>query len=479
MELNLLFTIFVSTIILLFSIKYDRKLIDRIGIFSITAEFVVSAIIIGKFFKQGFFVSNYFELNSFSILIFSLTILIGLMSTLYAVGYLRGEFNKGNIKIGQYWQTFFFLQLFILSMIVAITTMYPLVLWISIEASTLSTVFIINFFHKSKDLEVSWKYLIINTTGLLLALLGTFIFSAIPGNANQLTWRLLSQHINNLDPIIIRFAFIFIFIGYGTKMGIVPMHTWKPDAYDKGPIPITALLSTVLMNLSLYAILQYRSIVNSVIDPNFTKSLFIFFGTLSVIIGALSVFTQRNYRRLLSYSSIENGGLMLLSFGLGGIATLAGIMQMFYHTLSKSLLFFVAGNTGLKYGSSITKDVGGMLKLLPVTSILFIGAVLSIVGIPPFGIFISEFYILLSLFNSNYLIGFIVLFSLILTFIGFIKMIFSMVYLDNNNKEIVKGESSLWTTIPSILLFILILISGFYIPNLLKTLFDQSVLLLI
>ena len=255
-----------------------------------------------------------------AILILIIT-LVGLATTLYSVQYLREESSKQIIVLFQVKYYYILLNLFLAAMFFAVTSSNPIFTWISIEATTLSTAFLISFYMKPNAIEAAWKYLIVNSIGLLLGFFGTLLFftSMIGTTVTGFTsWNTLLINAGHFDPTIARIAFVFVVVGYGTKMGLAPMHTWLPDAHSKAPVPISALLSGVLLNVAFVAILRFKVIADASIGPDFSRKLLIGFGLLSILVASLIVLTQKNYKRLLAYSSIENMGVAALGFGFGG-----------------------------------------------------------------------------------------------------------------------------------------------------------------
>ncbi len=323
--------------------------------------------------------------------------LVGLTAAFYSIGYLREEVRKeiiGFSRVRQYWVLF---HLFLMAMFFAVITVSPIMMWIAIEATTLSTAFLISFYNKASSMEAAWKYLIINSIGLLLGFFGTLLFLTPEqgsGLEKFVDWGSLAESAGSMDPSLVKIAFIFVLIGYGTKVGLAPMHTWLPDAHSKAPSPISAMLSGALLNVAMMAVLKFRIVADSAVSPSFTRNLMIYFGIVSIAIPAFIIITQKNYKRLFAYSSIEHMGIISLGFGFGGIGAFGALLHMIYHSMVKSVLFFTAGNLLLKYGSTKILRVKGVLSVLPVTGIVLIVGFLAITGMPPFGIFLTEFYIL-------------------------------------------------------------------------------------
>ncbi|MDO8269724.1 MAG: proton-conducting transporter membrane subunit [Candidatus Levybacteria bacterium] len=474
----LLLLLLISPIVavsLSYLVKKQKTLLENIAISSVGIQLIAAISIIVSVINEGAYtLNNAFSVSSFEALILLVTTIVGTVAMLHSVGYLRGEQAKKMIDFKRIKECYILLNLFLFCMYVAITTTNPIVMWIAIEATTLSTVFLISFFNRKADVEAAWKYLIINSIGLLLGLLGIILFlsqgSLLTGWAS---WDSLTASANAMNPLISKFAFIFILIGFGTKMGLIPMHTWKPDAYNKAPLPVVALLSGALLNVAFFAILRFKIIIDSVVSYTFSQNLFIFFGILSIALSALIIYTQHNYKRLLAYSSIEHAGIIMLGFGFGGIGVIGAILHMIYHAFAKSLLFLVSSNIALKYSSSKISDVTGMLTVMPRATILFIIGLLAVVGMPPFGTFFSEFYILLAGFKSNFIISLIAIISLAIVLTGFFIHSFSMIF-GTPPTSVRAGESKSWTLIPIVFLAIILIVFSIFIPTQLMQLITTS-----
>ena len=395
---------------------------------------------------------------------------VGFFTAAYSVGYLRVEVAKGIIGFRRVRQYFVLVHLFLFAMFFAVVTTAPMLMWIAIEATTLATAFLVSFYNKRSALEAAWKYLIINSVGLLLGFFGTLLyFTALHTSSNELiTWSTLRENAPLLSPFIAKMSFVLVLVGFGTKIGLVPLHTWKPDTYSKAPTPIVALFSGALLNVALLALLRFKGITDIAL-PNFTPTLLIGFGLLSILFSAIVLYTQWNYKRLLAYSSIEHAGIIIFGFGLGGIGAFAALLHMMYHSLSKTLLFFAAGNIFLKYSSTKIAHVRGLLSTLPLTTIMLFVGFITAVGLPPFGIFYTELYIVLTGIAVHPYITVAVVFGLGLMFIGFLKQVIRMVYLPAP-ENIVAGEANYFTILPPLALLAVLVVFSLYIPTEIRTL---------
>jgi hydrogenase-4 component F len=288
-----------------------------------------------------------------------------------------------------------FINLFVAAMLLAVSANNVGVMWVSIEATTIFSALIIPLTLSKASVEASWKYILIGSTGITLAFAGTVLayldFVNLAGPVeNALNWTVLLRSAPLLHPEIIRLAFIFLLIGYGTKAGLAPMHTWLPDAHAEAPAPLSALMSGVLLAVAIYAILRWKAVIDTLLGPAFTNQLLILLGLLSLVIAAFSLVIQRNFKRMLAYSSIEHTGLICIGLGVGPVGIFAALLILICHSAAKSMLFLLAGNILHRYHSTKLSDVSGLLKSMPWTGGLFAAGLLALIGLPPFGMFVAE-----------------------------------------------------------------------------------------
>ena len=477
--MEILFIITTLIIVALLNVLIKRRLV--IEFFSIIASSVAlfeSIVVAVKVSTAGVYAPFvFFSVDSLGAIVMLIIACVGFITTIYSVQYLRQETVKGIIGFTRVRQYFVLLNIFLAAMFLAVTASNPVFAWISIEATTLSTAFLISFYNKPSAIEAAWKYLIINSIGLLLGFFGTLLYFTSMSSLGEngfVSWQSLMANAAHLDPLIAKIAFIFVLIGYGTKVGLAPMHTWKPDAYSKAPNPIGALLSGALLPVAFIVILKFKNVTDAAIGPQFSQNLLIIFGILSIAVAALIMFNVRNYKRLLAYSSIENAGVMALGFGFGGLGISAAILHLIYHSLVKGIMFFSSGNLLLKYNSAKIKNIKGALGIVPFTSILFIAGFLIVTGVPPFGIFLTKMQILSVGIQVNPIITIIALFFMTLIFIGFLKHIISM-FFSQKPEDIEVGEGNIWLIIPPLILLVTIIILSFYIPPFLSILINDTV----
>jgi hydrogenase-4 component F len=335
------------------------------------------------------------RVDALSALLVAVITFLGMIASVYAVGYIRAEFDESHRSRVRLFFALF--HLFVFTMLVAVTTDNLGVMWIAIEGTTLATVFLVNLHQTRTSLEAAYKYLILSSVGIALAFIGTaLVYYAGAAKAGEIAvnWSALHAGAASLNPEVVRLAFVFIIVGYGTKAGLAPMHTWLPDAHSEAPAPISALMSGVLLNVGLYAIVRFKTVVDATTGPAFTVRLLIALGLLSLLVAATFLVRQRNYKRMLAYSSVEHIGIVCLGLGFGGYWGVFGaLLHMITHALAKSLLFVLSGNILLKFHSAQIRDVRGLLHVAPWTGALFLAGTLALIGLPPFAPFISEFII--------------------------------------------------------------------------------------
>lgn len=421
---------------------------------------------------------EYFALDALSALILLIIAFVGMNVVLYSVGYLNEEMRKGIIGPSRVWQYHILLNAFLFVMFLAVTTTNPIVMWISIEATTLATAFLVSFYNKPSSLEAALKYVILNSVGLLIGFFGVILLlsSATKGLGNVLLdWDSLRVHAFGIDPLVAKTAFIFILVGFGTKVGLVPMHTWLPDAHSKAPAPISALLSGVLLNVAFLAVLRFKSIIDITLGTPFANSILLFFGLASILLVAFTIISQRNYKRLLAYSSVENMGIAALGVGLGGLAAYGVVIHLLFHSLAKSLLFLCSGSIFVKYHSTKIANVRGMFRIMPVTGTFFFLGVLAVVGMPPFAIFASKLAILTQAMNDRPYIAGLLLILFGLVFIGFIRHA-SLMLFGNPPEDIEQGELKTQTIIPLVVLMFVIIYLSLSMPAPLTHLIQQAAL---
>ncbi len=379
--------------------------------------------------------NGFLRADAFSALVVGLTAFVALACGIYAVGYFRDDKRAGKITGAQLQQYYVLTPLFVCAMLLVPLADSLGVMWVAIEGTTLASVLLVTFYNQRTSFEAGWKYIIIGSVGISLALFGTVLtyYSAVrvmePHSPNGLNWSVLVGLADRCNPEAMRLAFIMALIGYGTKAGLAPMHTWKPDAYAEAPVPSAALLGAGFINCAMYAIVRFYVLAEKCLGHAFIGTLLVYFGVGSILLAAPFVLVQRNYRRLLAYSSIDHAGIMVAALGFGGkLGALGAVLHMLFHAATKPLMFFCAGNVQQQFGTPHFRKVTGVLHTLPWTGGLFLLATLAVTGTPPFSIFQSEFTALSAALaaDQGYAAGMFIL-GLVIIFAGFLVHMTKMI----------------------------------------------------
>jgi hydrogenase-4 component F len=376
-------------------------------------------------------------------------------------------------------------QLFSFTMLLALTTNNMGIVWVAMEAATLTTVLLVSVYRTAASLEAAWKYFILCGVGIAQALFGTVLLymaaakvisPELGGSGGALLWTNLEAIKAQLDPNIITLAFAFLFIGYGTKVGLVPVHNWLPDAHAEGPTPVSAVLSGLLLNVALYAVLRCKMLTDGALGSSHLSGLLMMgFGLLSVVAAVFFLIRQKDVKRMFAYSSIEHMGMMTFAFGMGGpIATYAGLLHMTVHSLIKSAIFFAVGHATQKAGTQIMENIRGLIKVSPTVAWgLMLGA-LAILGMPPFGVFASEFLIVTTAMRDHPWATPFLLIALGLAFASVFSRVQPMVFGETNVKPLAHPPA----LIPVFVHLALGLMLGLYIPPYLDAWYRQAAAML-
>jgi hydrogenase-4 component F len=367
-------------------------------------------------------------------------------------------------------------QLFIFTMLLALLSNNMGVLWVAMEAATLSTVLLVSLYRTPASIEAAWKYFILCGVGIAQALFGTILlyFAAeklLGGGGTALLWTHLNAVKSDLEPTVLSLAFVFLFVGYGTKVGLVPLHNWLPDAHAEGPTPMSAVLSGLLLNVALYAVVRCKVLVDGALASNYAGQLMMGFGLLSVVVAAFFLSRQRDVKRMFAYSSIEHMGLMTFAFGMGGaVATFAGLLHMTVHSLTKSAIFFAVGHAVQKTGTQTMDEIRGLVTTNPTIGWGLMLGSLAILGIPPFGVFASEFLILTTAMREQPWATPILLLALGVAFAAIFARVQSMVFGETTAKRLPHAPALL----PVFVHLAIVLMLGLYIPPYLAEWYRQA-----
>ena len=413
-----------------------------------------------------------------------LTLMVSLAVSIYSISYMRQAVEKAEID-KHLCHYYLLLNFFIFTMMLVTTTGNLGVIWISIEGTTLVSAFLVGFYNEKNSLEAAWKYLIICTVGITFALFGTVLFYYaslhIPFELRStLNWFEMTRSADRLDPRLTKLAFVFILLGYGTKAGLAPMHTWLPDAHSQAPTPMSALLSGVLLKCSFYGMLRFYIIASKCLGTAYLNNLLLTFGVISLVIATFFILIQKDIKRLLAYSSLENMGIIAAGVGFGGLLGIYGaLLHVLNHALVKSLMFFVSGSLSLKYHTKSMKDIRGAIGIMPITGTGLLLGSFALAGVPPFNMFMSEIAILSAGFSSGkVLVSCIFLVSLVIVFAGILRHTTAMAF-NPPPQGVERGEAGTWAILACLLLLGPIILLGVCIPDFLDNILNQSVSIII
>lgn len=421
-----------------------------------------------------------FYVDALNVFLVALTAFVGLTTALFSRPYMRVERDHGKMTPPRLRLYHSMYQLFTFTMLLALTTNNLGILWVAMEAATLTTVLLVSVYRTAASLEAAWKYFILCGVGIAQALFGTVMLymaaeRVVGAEGGPLLWTQLDAVKGQLDPTIITLAFAFLFIGYGTKVGLVPLHNWLPDAHAEGPTPVSAVLSGLLLNVALYAVLRCKMLTDAAVGSQLTGYLMMGFGLLSVVAAVFFVIRQRDVKRMFAYSSIEHMGLMTFAFGMGGpIATYAGLLHMTMHSLIKSAIFFAVGHAAQKAGTQMMDDIRGLIRVSPTVGWGLMLGVLAILGMPPFGVFASEFLIVTTAMREHAWATPFLLIALGVAFASIFSRVQPMVFGDIELKPLAHPPA----LVPVFLHLALGLVAGLYIPPYLDAWYRQAATML-
>ncbi len=364
---------------------------------------------------------------------------------------------------------------FVVAMAGVILATNVALLWVFIEATTLTSALLIYFEKKKSSLEATWKYIYICSVGIALAFVGIIMLSIGSESIGSLFLADLYGHASEINPVWLKLSFAFLFVGLGTKIGVAPIHAWLPDAHSEAPSPVSALLSGTLLNSAFLGLLRVQEILIRANLQTFSNVILILTGFLSLLVSAVYMLRVKNYKRMLAYSSVENMGIMFIGIGLGQPGLFAAMLQTLAHSLSKTSLFLTSGNILHDYGTKKIDEVRGLLKEDPVTGWIWIASFLSIVGIPPFPIFFSKFFIIRAFWldGESWLAIVFFLFIVIVTF-GMGSAVFKMAFGESGGDSVKSARPSVYAYTPQIALLIILVIVGLNMPQQVHELLDRA-----
>jgi len=415
----------------------DPRAVARGSAVTSGAGFLLSLALAGQVLREevvGFGRGDFLRADGLSAVLILVVSMVAWISLTCGEGTLRRARDRKELDDAHLRRYYLLTNLFLFTMLLSVTANNVGVMWVAVEATTITTAFLIGLEDSREALEASWKYILIGSVGIALAFVGTVLgyfdfVQRVGETSHSLNWSVLAGVADRLNGDVLRIAFVFVLVGYGTKAGLAPMHTWLPDAHSEAPAPTSSMMSGALLVVALYAILRWKVVVDACVGSVFTDRLLILTGTLSVAVAAILLVRQVSYKRMLAYSSVEHVGLMCVGAGLGPLGTLAALLHMIGHGAGKSFLFLLSGNIREAYGSTRIASVRGLLRARPWTGGLFLAGTLALLGLPPFSLFVSEVMI----FRAGFLAGhpavtaFLILLTLVI-FVFFLGYVNRMLY---------------------------------------------------
>jgi hydrogenase-4 component F len=384
----------------LFAILPGYRLTARLNVFATLLTFLTAVSLFVVEPRSG----SYLLVDDLNKVFIVLTTFVGFTTSVFSASYIGHEIEIGRLTPTSVRFYHAMYQALMFAMNLALIANNIGLMWVAIEMATLTTVLMVGIYRTHEALEAAWKYFILGSVGIALALFGTILVymaarPIIGEGLEAMVWTVLVQHAAKFDPALLNVAFIFLLLGYGTKVGLAPLHAWLPDAHAEGPTPISAVLSGLLLNVALYALLRFKILLAlnpAAIAPG---PLMVILGLISCLFAAFMLYRRRDIKRMFAYSSIEHMGIIVFAFGMGGVlANFAGLLHMTMHSLTKSAIFFAVGHIAQVKGTQKIADMGGLTVTNPVLGWGLVLGVVAIAGLPPLGIFMSEFLVVSSTF---------------------------------------------------------------------------------
>ncbi|HEY7689799.1 MAG TPA: hydrogenase 4 subunit F [Dongiaceae bacterium] len=389
---------------------------------NVLAALLTLASALSLFFLEARAPGVYLFIDDLNIVFIVLNSFVGFTTSAFSASYIGHEIETGRLKplYLRFYHAMF--QVMMFGMNLALVANNIGLMWVAIELATLTTVLMVGIYRTPQALEAAWKYFILGSVGIALALFGTILVymaarPVVGEGLDAMVWTILIEHAAGFDPALINLAFVFLMLGYGTKVGLAPLHAWLPDAHAEGPTPISAVLSGLLLNVALYAVLRFKLLLAANPEALAPGPLMVTMGLTSLVFAAFMLYRRRDIKRMFAYSSIEHMGIIAFAFGMGGpLANFAGLLHMVMHSLTKSAIFFAVGHISQVKGTQKIADIGGLTVTHPWLGWGLVLGVVAIAGLPPMGIFMSEFLVVTSTFARAPLLAIPLLLGLLVAF---------------------------------------------------------------
>jgi len=411
-------------------------------------------------------IGQFFLIDDFNVVFILLNTFVGFTTSAFSASYIGHELETGRLTPGylRFYHPLFQLMLF--GMNLALVANNIGLMWAAVELATLTTVVLVGIYRTHEAIEAAWKYFILGSVGIALALFGTILVylaarPVVGEGLDAMVWTVLITRARDFDPALLNIAFIFLLVGYGTKVGLAPMHAWLPDAHAEGPTPISAVLSGLQLNVALYALLRFKMLLAANPGSIAPGPLMIALGLVSLTFAAFMLYRRRDIKRMLAYSSIEHMGIIVFAFGMAGpIGNFAGLLQMTMHSLTKSAIFFSVGHMAQVKGTQRIAEMGGLTASHPVLGWGLIAGVAAIAGLPPFGVFTSEFLVISTTFAREPLLAILFVFGLLVSFGALFLRVTSVAF----GAPLGPAGPVKASYVPMFAHLALVLIAGIYLP---------------
>ncbi len=423
----------------------------------------------------------YLRVDDFNIYLIALNNLVSFTTSLFSASYIAHELETGRLTPAYLRFYHAMYQALLFAMNLALLANNIGLLWVAIELATLITVLMVGLYRTRAALEAAWKYFILGSLGIALALFGTILVylaaqPVIGQGLPAMAWDRLLAHAAAFDPALLNLAFVFLLLGYGTKAGLVPLHAWLPDAHAEGPTPISAVLSGLLLNVALYAVLRFKMLMSANPAALAPGPLMVGLGLLSLLFAGLMLYRRGDIKRLFAYSSIEHMGIITFAFGMGGpLANFAGLLHMTMHSLTKSAIFFAVGHISQVKGTQRISTIRGLTVTHPTLGWGLVAGVVAIAGMPPFGVFMSEFLVVSSTFARQPLLALPLVLGLLLAFGTLLWRLNGMAFGKPDSGPAAPVQAS---TLPMLAHLALVFLAGFWLPGPLVAWFHHVAILL-
>jgi hydrogenase-4 component F len=395
-----------------------------------------------------------------------LTTFVALTTSVFSASYIGHEIAIGRLspRSVRFYHAMY--QMLMFAMNLALTANNIGLMWVAIEVATLTTVLMVGIYRTHEALEAAWKYFILGSVGIALALFGTILVymaarPVIGEGLNAMVWTVLVRHAAQFDAPLLNVAFVFLLLGYGTKVGLAPLHAWLPDAHAEGPTPISAVLSGLLLNVALYALLRFKMLLALNPASIAPGPLMVTMGLISCVFAAFMLYRRRDIKRMFAYSSIEHMGIIVFAFGMGGpIANFAALLHMTMHSLTKSAIFFTVGHIAQVKGTQKIADMGGLTVTNPLLGWALVVGVVAIAGLPPMGIFMSEFLVVSSTFARQPLLAILLAFGILVALGGLFLRLNTIAFGEPRGPS----EPAHASYVPMFAHFAIVFAAGIYMP---------------